>query len=237
MRYPGRFARIVVAAFLFGVIGIGPPPLRAAEVADGELIAKLIPQKPGRKARFSGTFADVPIDSETYGSAPPNTPVPINYHPHKVQAVTLRLENARIPPRPPEPDAPGFDRQYYFVLSVRLADLKKPVFAYGDCWWQDRDIDIQTPVGPHHLERNTTSLHCGIECDGGGMSVVRVKNENAVLFRIDANGRLRMTKSCGGGGNDRNITFAGRETGAEFRFKPVRSPACRPLEKWLKRKG
>src|SRR5262245_39782489 len=215
-----------VAAWLGLVIGL---PAYAQAVPDDALINKLIPQRPGKTVCFAGDFDDVPLDEE-HVTPPPTRDGVATYRftTHRVRRAVLQLEYARMAPHP-DSDAPGHDRLYTFTLAVHLADRKGPLHAAGHCDW--RNHDFKTKDGVVHVPRTTSALECGIECDGGGMTVERVKGTAALTLRLDPHQRLRMTASCGGG--FRNIVFDGRDEGREFRLMPTAAQTCRPLKRWL----
>jgi len=229
MNPPSSVPTIAVAL----ILAAGTAAFAAEGDAKRELLAPLIPSAPGKKACFRGTFKSLPVETERYGTGKPNEPVPYIYTTHRIDEITLQVEYERTPARPAAKDEPGYDRRYLFVLSARFAGQRRPQFAAGDCPWHDRDIDFETQGGMHHLPRNTTALHCGIDCDGGGMSVVRVKDAKAVTFTVDPRRHLRMTAPCGG--SDKSLTLSGRDTGITLELVPTDAAACRPLERWRKR--
>jgi hypothetical protein len=227
--------RSAVAAVAVAMLGDIAPAQESNAPAEHALIAKLIPVAPGKKACFAGTFRSVPVDTERYGTGSgPNEPVPIIYTTHKVQSVVLRLEYDRTtPPRPTAKDDPGYDRRYMFALSARFAGRVKPQFAAGDCPWHDRDKEFESQRGTFHLPRNTTAIHCGIDCDGGSMSLVRVPGTSALTFRIDPRRHLRLTAPCGD--DDKSLVLSGRDAGIALRLEPADALACRALERWSRR--
>jgi hypothetical protein len=207
-------------------------PALGAEADRSALLAPLIPSAPGKKACFRGTFKSVPIETERYGTGKPNEPVPYIYTTHRIDELTLQVEFERTPARPTTKEDPGYDRRYLFVLSARFAGRRRPQFAAGDCPWHDRNVDFETQRGTVNL-RNTSALHCGIECDGGGMSIVRAKEAKAVTFTVDPRRHLRLTAPCGGG--EKSLTLSGRDNGIALELVPTEAVACRPLERWRKR--
>jgi hypothetical protein len=227
--------RIAVAAVAVATSGTAARTEDSKAPTEDALIATLIPAAPGKKACFAGTFRSVPLDTERYGTgSAPNQPVRIIYTTHKVQSVVLRLEYDRTsPPRPTAKDDPGYDRRYMFALSARFAGRVKLQLAAGDCPWHDRDKEFETQRGTFHLSRNTTGLHCGIDCDGGSMSLVRVPGTSALTFRIDPRRHLRLTAPCGD--DDKSLVLSGRDAGIALRLEPAAASACRALERWSKR--
>jgi hypothetical protein len=83
------------------------------------------------------------------------------------------------------------------------------------------------------LPRNTKALHCGIECDGGLMSLVRVKGVRAISFTVDPRRHLRLSAGCDSKG--RSLTLSGHDAGIALDLVPADAAACRPLERWRKR--
>jgi hypothetical protein len=215
----------VLAALILGLstAGAGPAP---AEMSPGDINA-LIPQQPNGKACFAGRFDGQPLASEH--AINPNTSGVVNhrYVTHKVKAVTLQVLYEDTPPHPDSKDFPGYARRYNFRLAVRLADRKALVYAAGECPWRDKDF--VAPDGSR-IPRTTTALHCGIDCDGGGMTLERLPEAKALLLRLDKDERLRMSAPCEGG----ELVFNGRDTGQAFRLAPAKAAACQPIERWIK---
>jgi hypothetical protein len=226
--------RIAIAAATVTIVGTAALAQESTAPAEHALIAKLIPSTPGKKACLTGTFRSVPIDTERYGTGTgPNEPVPVIYTTHKIRSVTLRLEYDRAPARPAANDDPGYDRRYIFTLSARFAGPVKQQFAAGDCPWHDRDKEFETQSGMFHLPRNTTAIHCGIDCDGGSMSLVRVPGTSALTFRVDPRSHLRLTAPCGD--DAKSLVLSGRDAGIALRLGPADAAACRALDRWSRR--
>src|SRR5262249_5701125 len=144
----------------------------------------------------------------------------------EVRHAVLQLEYARMAPHP-DSDAPGYDRLYTFTLAVQLTDRTDPLYAAGSCEWRNHDFKTKDRVV--HVARTTTELDCGIECDGGGLAVERVRGTRALALRLAPHQRLRMSGPCSGG----FVVFNGRDEGREFRLMPTAARTCRPLKRWL----
>jgi hypothetical protein len=219
---PGSVLTAVV--FCFSIAGAGPA---WAEMSPGDINA-LIPQQPNGKVCFAGKFNSLPLASEH--AINPNTAgvVSYRYATHKVRAVTLQVVYEDTPPHPDSADIPGYARRYNFRLVVRLADRKSLLYAAGECPWRDKDF--VAPDGTR-IPRTRKLLHCGIDCDGGGMTLERLPEANALLLRLDKNERLRMSGPCERG----PLVFNGRDHGQTFRLASAKTATCRPIERRIKR--
>jgi hypothetical protein len=194
-------------------------------------INALIPQQPGKAACFAGSFDNLPLDSVHLVSSAegngPHTPV---YTGHRVRALALELQYEQTPALADGKDYPGYDRRYDFLLSAQLAD-RGPLYAAGECRWLGHDF--VSADGKLKIERTGRELFCGIDCDGGGMTLERIEGKDALILRIEANHELRMTPPCGDEG--KSVTFAARDTAKEFALGTAKLAICRPLERWIAR--
>jgi hypothetical protein len=94
------------------------------------------------------------------------------------------------------------------------------------------DRPIQGVRDPAEID--TTTLRCGIDCDGGLMEVERVAGSRDVIFRFGAAaGGLRMSRGCSGGGTY-HVGGAAKpyDAGSQkehappsFRLRPICPPA------------
>lgn len=82
----------------------------------------------------------------------------------------------------PDEFAPKGQRNYYFEVLTRLRDQKqaKPLTAMGEC----------------RPTEDGKAIICGVECDGGGVTVKR-SGDGKIMVDLEAMGRLRMTADCG----------------------------------------
>ncbi len=207
-------------------------PAAGAEDAHAS-INGIIPQQPGKTACFAGSFDNIRLDSVEW--IPPTSgqgPSTAVYHEHRPNAFVLQLEYERARPLADAKDYPGYDRRYEFLLLARLRDRRGPLYAAGECRWLNHDF--VSADGKLRIDHNTTQLYCGIECDGGGMALERINDKDALVLRIAANHELRMTPPCGG--EDKSIAFAARDTAKEFALAARAPAACRPLQRWIRRK-
>ena len=83
-----------------------------------------------------------------------------------------------------EPDefSPQGQRNYYFELKARQKGQSRMLTAAGDCDPAD----------------GGKAIFCGVDCDGGGVTVSRTGDAGKILVDLRAVGRLRMTLSCDG---------------------------------------
>jgi len=97
------------------------------------------------------------------------------------------------------------DYRYDYGLLVRMRHLKGSLYASGDCG-SDKEIG------------------CGVECDGGGITIEKAADGRALLLRPNAPRGIRMTQGCGGG-----VMFAPGEDDREFRLDRRPAAVCRAL--------
>jgi hypothetical protein len=216
---------VTAVVFCLSIAGAGPA---RTETSPRDINA-LIPQTPNGKACFTGRFDSRPLASEH--AINPNTSgvVSYRYATHKVKAVTLQVLYEDTPPHPDSADIPGYARRYNFRLAVRLAERKSPLYAAGECPWRDKHF--VAPDG-RKIPPTTASLHCGIDCDGGGMTLEPLPEANALLLRLDKHERLRMSAPC----EDGSLVFNGRDDGQVFRLAEAKAAACQPIERWIRRR-
>ena len=196
-------------------------------------INTLLPQQPGKTACFAGRFGDLPLDSVEY--LPPatgNGAYSARYKRHRVKGLVLQLEYERTPPLPDSKNYAGYDRRYDFLLSARLAERKGLLYAAGECRWLGHDF--QSADGALKIGHTDTALYCGIDCDGGGMTLERIKDKDALRLRIEAKHELRMTRPCDE--QDKSVTFAARDAAKNFSLASADHAVCRPLERWIARR-
>lgn len=81
-----------------------------------------------------------------------------------------------------EPDEfyPQGQRNYYFELKARQKGQSQILTAAGDCFLAD----------------GGKAIFCGVDCDGGGVTVSRTGDAGKILVDLTTAGRLRMTVSC-----------------------------------------
>ena len=124
-----------------------------------------------------------------------------------------------------------WDEMHKFRLTLVLAGWPGPLEARGECVprFTDRPVaGVHDPVSV-----TTTTLHCGIDCDGGLMEVERVAGTGAVVFRFDPRG-LRMTDGCSGrqafhvGAQTKPLDEASRAAHrpVAFQLTPASARAC-----------
>jgi hypothetical protein len=88
-----------------------------------------------------------------------------------------------------------FDEMHDFRLRISLKGWPKPLHAEGECALLLKD----KPAGNSSQVWQATgsTLHCGIDCYGGFMSIERVAGTRDLIFRFDsASGGLRMSSRC-----------------------------------------
>jgi hypothetical protein len=88
-----------------------------------------------------------------------------------------------------------FDEMHDFSLRISLTGWPKPLTAKGECALLLKDKPA--PSSSQVWEATGPTLQCGIDCDGGFMSIERVAGTRDLIFRFDsASGGLRMSSGC-----------------------------------------
>lgn len=232
MRLAGVLGKSIKwAGLLFGV------SLLAASIAVAKLllrgewqIAKLLPQAEPDFVCFTGTFSKRSMDLEDWGRSqlqptgrlsPDGKPimrnVPVREDNIGVRSFTLRLDY--------DDRKADYDWIYNFRLLAHM-DKMDPLHAVGECPWYEKDFfDAQTKWG---MRATTSTLYCGIDCDGGMMHVSRIPGTRAVHLSFDRQIGLRMKKGCGGGGSTYRVLA--NDTGGDFRLEPAPKTACANLK-------
>ena len=113
-----------------------------------------------------------------------------------------------------EPDKYRKDgqRNYYFKLEVRQRSRpNKTLSVVGDCFPGDGVI------------------HCGVECDGGGIQVKWRDQPKTILIDLAATGRIRLD-NCGGEENSVELTPGADDR--TFLLTRISDAACPIYDKW-----
>lgn len=115
-----------------------------------------------------------------------------------------------------EPDSfyPAGQRNYHFELLARRKDVTKQLTARGEC--------LSRPDGK--------GIGCGVDCDGGGVSVSK-RDDGSVVVDLGENGRIRMTSGCGEEETDSVDLTPGKDDRA-FRLEPVPAAQCPEYDRW-----
>lgn len=188
-------------------------------------IRHLLPMAEPDYVCFAGTFSKRSLDLEDWGRAklepmdklaPDGKPymrnVPARENNVGVTAFALRLDY--------DERKADYDWIYNFRLHASMDKIGE-LHAVGECPWYERglfDKEGWTVRAP------TSTLYCGIDCDGGMMSVSRIPGTRAVHLVFDRQIGLRMKKGCGGGGSTYRVHA--NDTGEEFRLEPAPKSAC-----------
>lgn len=217
--------RILLSAGLM----LAPAAVVPAQDVDPASRVKPLLPGPGKFACFTGTYTGRTMDVADWSKeatepreyeAPDGTRGIAKDFPREknvpVHAFTLRLDY--------DSRKASYDWIFNFTL-VAHTEKTGLIYARGECPWHeqtyvDKDID-------YRIEANTTRLFCGIDCDGGGMSLTRIPGSKALTMGFDAMGLL-MKKGCGGGGHFRVHANA---SGGDFRLEPAPTSACKGLGK------
>ena len=111
-----------------------------------------------------------------------------------------------------------YDWIYNFHLAADVDGFDAPMTAAGECPWY-------RPPAPG---TGGPDLYCGIDCDGGVISVWRAPARRAVSIVFDPRLPLRMKLGCGGGGP---YLVSTRASEPGFRLEQVAVGECQALLK------
>lgn len=234
---------------LISLLCLGPQLARAADDAapasdPASLIRPLLATRIGRAVCFEGRFEGLKVNlldySRTNAAPAPKLvidgnevtrPNPYVHADQELTAMTLLVHrDGRV--------HESWDEMHDFRLAFDLKGWPRTLWSAGECPLRRRDRPIAG--SSMVIEANTDTLYCGIDCDGGGMSVERVPGTGEVLFRFaTGSGGLRVSNGCGGGeplhvgGPARVYDEAAPKEfhPVAFRLRPMPAKACRAFRK------
>lgn len=106
-------------------------------------------------------------------------------HPRqKVEAIGICIAVERILP---EEKSDPVRYRYNFDFAAKLKGRAKPATTGGECGF------AYVPLGDQPL-RSDKGIHCGVDCDGGGIRVEARNGGAELLVRLD---RIRVSAGCG----------------------------------------
>jgi len=222
---------------------LAAPPLASAGEGAGQVRDVLPAWRQGASACYQGAFNAATIEVEDWRHTRPLA-VPglvrdgeqvMRLQPEilrdrSVRRVTLQLTYDNH-------QASDHERAFGFGIAIELEGWEEPLFATGDCPYRD----VPRMHDGYDVPATTTTLYCGIDCDGGGMAVDRVAGSRdvAVVFEGGPTG-MRMSAGCTeghfrvGGTHASDGSVLPREAGVETRLRLHRAPhsACKPIDRW-----
>lgn len=164
--------------------------------------------EPGQEGELANFLKPVPGAHVCYGRV--YSDQHLAKHPkQKVTEVGFRLAYHRFSP---DQTYPQGQRNYYFAMTARTRGQARTMTAIGEC-------------GP-----NGDSIGCGVECDGGGVSVTRRPGDK-ILVTLGPGGRIRMTAGCGDEETD-SVDLEAGEDDHEFLLSRLPDAACPAYERW-----
>ena len=111
-------------------------------------------------------------------------------HPRqRVESVGLCIDVERILP---EEKADPIRYRYNFSFAAKIKGRAKPATTGGECGYAYVSAAEQPP-------RIGQAIQCGVDCDGGGITVEARKGGAELLVRLD---RIRVSGGCGGDGDE-----------------------------------
>jgi len=216
---------LVAAALTIPAGGLAFAGLR--HLYNASLIKPLLPG-PGSFACFTGTFDKASVDIEDWSK---QKRVPTGEtRPDGSAASIITFDRARDVPATRftlrldyDDRTADYDWIYNFTLVGNVKGYGE-LHARGECPWYDKDT-VDTGLG--RMPAGTFKLGCGIDCDGGSMSVTRVTGTGALALDFSEYG-LRMKLGCGGGGV---FNVRPNARGQTFKLMPAPQSACRDFDR------
>jgi hypothetical protein len=116
-------------------------------------------------------------------------------HPRqRVEALGLCIDVERILP---EEKADPVRYRYNFSFAAKIKGRATPATTGGECGYAYTPAAEQPP-------RTGQAIHCGVDCDGGGITVEARKGGAELLVRLD---RIRVAAGCGSDDDDESKAF------------------------------
>jgi hypothetical protein len=237
---------LMVAAALSVTPAFAEAPQQSSLPPDA-LIKSVLAKKAGDAVCFAGTFDGQKVNVWDYDKGKPvpvpgvfqfgkqvMRPEPYVYVDQPLTAMTLLVGRD-------EREHETWDEMHDFTMSISLRGWPDKLQAAGECPFRltDKPIEGSSDVAA----RNTTTLYCGIDCDGGGMEVERVAGTSDVVFRFNPqSGGLRMSGGCSPGsyhvGGDAKPfdekERAARKPPPDFRLSRIPDAECDAFRKSFK---
>ncbi|MBA3446196.1 MAG: hypothetical protein H0T56_01050 [Pseudaminobacter sp.] len=133
-------------------------------------------------------------------------------HPQqKVTEIQFRLTYYQY-----EPDEfwPKGQRSYYFQVLAKLRGQEETLNVIGDCMNSDLP----------------GTLFCGVDDDGGGVTVKRTAKADEILLGLEATGRLRM--SVGSDDGEGGFVLEPGEDDKSFLLSETNQESCPDYDDW-----
>ena len=130
---------------------------------------------------------------------------------HPQQKTTQVLFRLRYFDHRQDKDDPMDQQNYYFTLGVKQKGRAKLLRADGEC------------------SATATGFRCGVECDGGGVTIAPDANAATLLIDLGRDGRIRMTQGCDEETNAVELTPGADDQ--SFRVSRVDAGKCREIAK------
>src|SRR5262249_26771442 len=148
-----------------------------------DLINALLAPKVGDTVCFSGIFQGLKVNIWDYSNVKQvpvpklfrfgeqvTRPEPYVHVDQELTAMTLLLKHSEREVQY-EPHASTQEETHDFQLTISLQGWSAALQAAGEC-----------SVSRQFVDRAGATLHCAIDCDGGGMEVERVAGTRNVVF-------------------------------------------------------
>jgi hypothetical protein len=131
---------------------------------------------------------------------------------HPAQKVTNLLFELHYHTFEPDQYFPQGQRNYYFTLAAKVRDVKEALYSSGECSPWD------------------TGIFCGVDCDGGGITLSS-QPDGSIRIGFDPEiPRLRMTIGCGEDETGQTYELTPGADDKEFRLERVDLSACKTLD-------
>lgn len=162
---------------------------------------------PGQEGELAKVLKPEPGSRICFGRV--YTPDHLARHPkQKVTEISFRLSYHRFPPDEMYPQG---QRNYYFAMLAKRRGNDRTLTARGEC------------------SSDGTGIGCGVECDGGGVSLTRRPGDK-LLVTLGEGGWIRMTEGCDA--EEGAVNLEAGEDDHEFLLSRLPASACPPYGAW-----
>jgi hypothetical protein len=240
-------AGVLAAPFVAGSAA-AEPMVAPAAAKDPTLVRELMPPKQKGASRcFEARVSSAPIDVEDWSNwrhvpiggmtrdGQPQTVAVAAVKPRKLARILVKIVY--------EADAPddGY-RRYSLWTAMSITGWKK-LYSGASCSYQTERLAFQNgdfvknAAGEYVSEPVTPQISCGVDCDGGGISLFYAEGEKPTLKFLFHDGGMRMSGNCSvanytvGGEHEPDGQVKKSENASGYLLSEVPAKLCRGLER------
>ncbi len=105
------------------------------------------------------------------------------------------------------PEAPEVEPTHVFTTYIKTRD--RAGWNSGQCYFDDNG-----------------KAFCGIECDGGGFYVDKIRNDNSMLLDLESRGYIALISGCDGAGEEEVFVLEAEPDDKMFLLQATDPKAC-----------